>query len=222
MRVPQTQVEVVQDLVRTKYACNYLERMAYYSEAFIGDYKYSARSQDFHGWLLCDGRTLSRDAYKNLFDIIGTAFGSNNAYDFKLPNFKGRVPGAAGDGPGLSVRSIGETVGEEMHKLVISEMPTHNHNGATGAAGSHDHGGQTGSVYAGNGDVGSIAGLDRAGDNGSHSHSISMEPNHSHTIASQGGDGSHNTMQPTLFAGMLFVFAGVPIELVEQTEPIET
>lgn len=54
-------------------------------------------------------------------------------------------------------------------------------------------------------------GLDRVGDNGNHSHVIPWQEDHSHTIASQGGGAAHNTMQPTLFAGNIFLFAGIPL-----------
>lgn len=106
--------------------------------------KYSVRSSDFRGWLLCDGRSIDRAIYKNLFDLVGTAFGSDNATTFKLPNFKGRVPGAAGAGQGLTARALGATVGEEMHTLIVNEIPSHDHAGVTGAAGRHNHGGRTG------------------------------------------------------------------------------
>ena len=49
----------------------------------VGDYKLSVRSSDVNGWLVCDGRSLSRAEYPELFDIIGTDFGSANVNSFK-------------------------------------------------------------------------------------------------------------------------------------------
>ena len=50
----------------------------------VGDYKLSVRSSDVNGWLVCDGRSLSRAEYPELFAIIGTDFGSANVNSFNL------------------------------------------------------------------------------------------------------------------------------------------
>ncbi|MDD3241467.1 MAG: phage tail protein [Bacilli bacterium] len=40
------------------------------------------------GYILCDGREISRTTYKNLFDIIGTKYGSGDGTTtFNLPNY---------------------------------------------------------------------------------------------------------------------------------------
>ena len=44
----------------------------------IGDIKYSCKSVNHDGWLKCDGTAVSRTDYKDLFDSIGTAFGSGD------------------------------------------------------------------------------------------------------------------------------------------------
>lgn len=41
------------------------------------------------GWLLCDGRELRADAYPELFDRIGTAFGTPRPGSFNLPQLQG-------------------------------------------------------------------------------------------------------------------------------------
>ena len=44
------------------------------------------------GWLLCDGRAVSRTEYAELFKVIGTKHGSGNgSTTFNLPNPKGRT-----------------------------------------------------------------------------------------------------------------------------------
>lgn len=127
----------------------------------VGDYKMSARSSDYDGWLLCDGRALEIAANKELFEILGTSFGSNDATSFKLPDFRGRVPGMPGAVPGLTTRAMGDVVGTEMHALGINEMPVHAHSGTTNPDGSHTH----------------TASLDAAA---AHTHTVT-DPGHAHT-----------------------------------------
>lgn len=124
----------------------------------VGEYKLSARGQDFCGWLVCDGRSLSKTTYARLYDVIGTKFGSNDANTFKLPDFRGRAIGIVGQGPGLINRLIGAIDGTETHTLTVPELPGHTHTGTTNSdgvhnhtatastTGSHNHGGTTGTT----------------------------------------------------------------------------
>jgi microcystin-dependent protein len=93
-----------------------------------------------NGWLLCDGSELPISQYKNLYNVINNTYGEASLpTHFKLPDFRGRVPVGAGEGNGLSKRDLGELGGEEKHKLTLSEMPIHNHNGTTMSSGNHTH-----------------------------------------------------------------------------------
>ena len=38
------------------------------------------------GWLPCNGQTLSRTNYQNLFDVIGTTWGGDGENNFVIPN----------------------------------------------------------------------------------------------------------------------------------------
>jgi microcystin-dependent protein len=81
------------------------------------------------GWLLCNGAAVSRTGFGNLFTAIGTAYGvGDGATTFNLPDMRGRAAIGAGQGPGLSNRSLGVSGGEESHLLTINEMPNHTHN----------------------------------------------------------------------------------------------
>ena len=62
----------------------------------VGDQKMSYVGVDHMGWMLCDGRSLSRDTYGLLFGVIGTTFGSDDSSTFKLTDFRGMIPGMAG------------------------------------------------------------------------------------------------------------------------------
>ena len=76
-----------------------------------------------------------------------------------------------------SVWGLGQpNVGEQNHQLTIAEMPSHNHPGSF------------------------IQGIDGAGGNGQFVRStVGFDHNLALNIALQGGDGAHNTMQPTSF-----------------------
>lgn len=136
--------------------------------ALIGDYKWSARNSDFNGWLVCDGRSLSRDRYTSLFHILGTAFGANDATTFKLPDARGRTACAVGQGQGLTNRALGAYVGSETHTLTTNEIPGHTHTGTTVANGNHDHSGNTST-------------------DGNHTHTVN-DPGHTHTQTTTNDD----------------------------------
>ena len=55
-----------------------------------GDICYSLRTEK-EGWLLMDGREVSRTEYADLFDVIGTAYGmGDGSTTFNLPNCSGK------------------------------------------------------------------------------------------------------------------------------------
>lgn len=150
----------------------------------IGDYKYSAQGANHNGWLLCNGATVSRATYASLFALIGTSFGAGNgSTTFTLPDFRGRVPGSIGTGSGLTARSLGNSVGEENHTQTVNEMPSHNH--SYGAHWSDGGGWNNGTVQM------SDRGL-----------------NGFNNVNNTGGGQAFNVMQPTLFGGNMFIYAG--------------
>ena len=61
-----------------------------YIPAEPGDLCYSLRTEK-EGWLLCNGQAVSRTDYANLFEIIGTIFGSGDgSTTFNIPNYSGK------------------------------------------------------------------------------------------------------------------------------------
>lgn len=173
------------------------------------------------GWILCDGSEVSKSEYPELYNIIKDTYGSpSNESMFKIPDFRGRVAVGAGQGHGLSDRHLGEIGGEEKHKLTISEMPTHNHNGTTSSDGTHTHNVNdpghnhhiNGPSITGNNTVSNTFNKnDRSRlDNKTMSKvssnlettNISLGPNgdHTHTFTTNNSGGSlaHNIMQPYL------------------------
>jgi microcystin-dependent protein len=198
---------------------NALANVLAYSQAFVGDYKYSARQSDFEGWIKCDGRALDKERYRQLYEVIGDAFGETEGEnEFLLPDFRGRVPATQG------VQGIlGDAVGSVTQTLTIDNMPNHNHTGTTSSDGLHTHttnatGGTLGlAVSDGTNTVtetdptsGELnvwtppVGL-TVNTDGSHTHAF--------TTSSVGGGAAFSVMQPTLFGGNMFIYSGVSLAL---------
>ena len=78
-------------------------------------------------WALCNGQIMAISQNTALFSLIGTYYGGNGMTTFALPNLQGRAPLGVGGGPGLTVRSLGETGGTNTHTLTGSELPAHTH-----------------------------------------------------------------------------------------------
>ena len=79
------------------------------------------------GWALCNGQLMPISQNTALFSLLGTTYGGDGSSTFALPNLQGCAPMQAGQGPGLSVRDLGETSGEQTVTLLNTELPAHNH-----------------------------------------------------------------------------------------------
>lgn len=135
--------------------------------------------------------------------------------------------------------TAGQSVGELEHKLTVPEMPAHNHDSATGSIGANTvtngttsaNGGHTHTINdpghahsyvnnVNNQDTDNAFATETAADNADLTQTtgtsttgitINAVANHTHTIASNGGDQYHNNIQPTLFYGNTFIYCGVPM-----------
>ena len=75
------------------------------------------------GWALCAGQLLPINQYQALFSLIGTYYGGNGTTNFALPDLRGRLALALGQGAGLSPYVLGQPGGEETHTLTVGETP---------------------------------------------------------------------------------------------------
>jgi len=119
------------------------------------------------GWLLCDGRAVSRTTYAALFTKLGTAYGAGDGSStFNLPDGRGRGLIGAGTGTGLTARVLGAKGGEESHVISVGEMPSHDHGGKTAAGAT-----ATGTTGGGSTGTGTTGGGTTGTDSPDHSHS---------------------------------------------------
>ena len=69
-----------------------------------GAIQFYAQSSAPEGWLVCDGRAVSREEYSALFTAIGELYGAGNgSTTFNLPNLVGRFAEGATSSVGQSV-----------------------------------------------------------------------------------------------------------------------
>ena len=79
------------------------------------------------GWAWCNGQLLPISQNTALFSLLGTTYGGNGQSNFALPNLQGSAAMFSGQGPGLSLRSLGETGGSQTVTLTVTAMPSHTH-----------------------------------------------------------------------------------------------
>lgn len=75
-----------------------------------------------YSYMLCQGQDLSRSEYVDLFNIIGTKYGSDSDTTFKLPDLRGKVITGL-DTTQNEFKMLGLTGGEKTHKLSLAELP---------------------------------------------------------------------------------------------------
>jgi microcystin-dependent protein len=79
------------------------------------------------GWAFCNGQILPLSQNTALFSLLGTTYGGDGKSNFALPNLQGRHAMAPGQGPGLSLRDLGETGGSANVTLQPNQVPSHTH-----------------------------------------------------------------------------------------------
>ena len=85
-------------------------------------------------FLWCNGAAVSRTTYANLFNVIGTTYGSGDgSTTFNVPDTRGRTIINQGTGSGLTERTIGQKGGAERHVLTLDQLPPHGHGLARGS-----------------------------------------------------------------------------------------
>jgi microcystin-dependent protein len=85
------------------------------------------------GWLPCNGVSVSREEYKDLYNIIGTAFGSNSNTTFQVPDMRGLFLRGVDQGTGRDpdskdrYSSPGGKNGDQVGSIQGDQFKMHKH-----------------------------------------------------------------------------------------------
>lgn len=194
----------------------YAERAQPYGGFGVGDIKWTIATTPDPGCVFMTGQTLvnAQTLHKRLW--ARTPSNLKSGSNIILPDARGRAFVCRHDGD-ADWDVIGEVRGAKTHQLSISEMPSHGHGGLTGDANAnHEH-----DISANTGGFGFMRRTAWNGsnwdatfvNNGSasvefhtYAQTQGFDAQHQHGIPSQGGDGSHNNIQPSVvFQAMLMI-----------------
>jgi microcystin-dependent protein len=164
------------------------------------------------GWLICDGRLLSRTTYSQLFAVISTYFGAGDgSTNFALPATPGRALVSAGttiDENGNTVAyTFAQKSGAISRSIALANLPAlalttntvaaHSHGGVTALGGNHTHFTDVQGSHTHTTDV-----------QGAHSHggSTDAQGSHQHNVAIPAANGTG--VSSGSFSVMSSVFGG--------------
>ncbi len=156
------------------------------------------------GWATCDGQLLPLSQNTALFSLLGTTYGGDGRSTFALPNLQGCAPMQPGQGPGLSMRDLGETSGTDNVTLLTSEIPLHTHTAQVNNA--------TATLAAPAGNVPARIAFSTGTQSGSGvaysatAPTVQMAPQ---ALSPAGGDQPHNNLQPYLTLTFCIAMQGI-------------
>ncbi|HZD95071.1 MAG TPA: tail fiber protein [Candidatus Sulfotelmatobacter sp.] len=168
------------------------------SDPFVAEIRIFPFNFAPRGWAFCDGQILPISQNTALFSLLGTTYGGDGKSTFALPNLQGSTPLQPGQGPGLSLRDLGEIGGEQNVTLLQTEMPAHIH-GALGAAGGGENNPSTNAWASGIKTGPSLY-------TPSNANNTSMSPQ---ALSITGGSLPHNNMMPFLTLNFCIALQGI-------------
>lgn len=158
------------------------------------------------GWLICDGREISREEYSSLFDTIGTSFGSGNgSTTFNIPKIAKKVIiGRSDEDHKYSI--IGNEIGNETHTLTIEEIAEHDHNGVIKEDGEHCH--STWNTFSFNHSTGGVTTRSTGDSSDGRGNETDKQGNHTHeiSISKTGKSKPFSIMQPSLVMNFIIKY----------------
>ncbi len=170
------------------------------SDPFIAEIRITPFNFAPRGWAMCDGQLLAISQNTALFSLLGTNYGGNGVSTFGLPNLQGRAPLHQGQGPGLSLRVLGEEGGVETTTLIATEMPLHTH-GVRGQTAGGNRADPAGNVWASPGATRGLRAYNPAPGSGGAMASTA--------ISITGSGQPHNNLMPYLTLNFVIALQGV-------------
>lgn len=166
------------------------------------------------GWLMCFGQALSRTTYADLFNVIGTTWGTGDgSTTFNLPDMRGRVAAGRDDMGGTSSGRLTTTTiinpnvvssfgGAEIITLTGTQVPAHTHPATSSSSG-------TIAINSCSAEGGTTQGLTASGSftgrvmitRGSPEYAVTV--NTSTTVNANTGGGAHPNVQPTVIVNKI-------------------
>jgi len=170
------------------------------SDPFLGEIRIVGFNFAPTGWAQCNGQLLPISQNTALFSLLGTFYGGDGRSTFALPNLQGSAPMNQGQGPGLSLRDLGETGGESTVTLLQTEMPVHSHSlsGATQAADSTGDQASPANAY-----------LARTGREHAYSAAGALNTSMGQLTDAAGGSQPHNNLSPYLVLNFIIAMQGI-------------
>lgn len=150
------------------------------------------------GWAWCNGQLLPLSQNTALFSLLGITYGGDGKSNFALPNLQGSAAMHPRQGPGLSERALGESMGSDSVTLLASELPAHTHQ-ARGSNAIGDSPTPAGNTLARLGSLNTYQTTSNA-------NVVSMA---GQALAPAGGSQPHNNLQPYLTFYFCIALQGV-------------
>lgn len=101
--------------------------MACGSDPYVGEICTFAFDFCPQGFLPANGSVQSIQQYTPLYALLSTKFGGDGKTTFGLPDLRGRSAVGTGQGPGLTLQSLGQATGTEAQTLTTAQVAPHIH-----------------------------------------------------------------------------------------------
>lgn len=191
-----------------------IDGVNWYAESpAAGDIEMTLADTAPYGWALMQGQLLGNAAvaYPALWANASPSLRSGTS--LRIPDLRGRAAIGAGLGTGLTLRNLGDALGDEAVALTTAQLAAHSHTGNTGGADrslNHTHR-TSGAHVAGNNPVGNEVSFEIHSPGGPQEHesgtvhsrsdptaSTSLSHIHPFTTAAAGSGQAHPNMQPSV------------------------
>jgi len=170
------------------------------SDQFVGEIRIFTGSFAPKGWAFCNGQVLPIAQNTPIFSLLQTTYGGDGITTFALPDLRGRAPLHAGQGNGLTPRSLGATGGQASVALSAAQMPIHSHT-ARARSGAGDQNSPAGNVWA--------AGVGRRGQAFYATAPGASPAMSAAALGPAGGAQPHNNMPPYLTLNFIIALQGI-------------